>query len=344
MGLKDFYKILKKSGYCPVAMIDFQGKSFVFDTKALIYRYTYGVPMHGNVVHDVTERIDRLLQRMKSMGAKKIILACDGTKVPKEKEPTLLVRKKEVIKRKQRAEVFEVFCKRQKLEDSSTKTVEEKCQEEEKNAEILDKKKRQARKVTNQEVNSILSGLAKCGHDVFVAKEEADFALSYLSKMGIIDYVVADDADLLLSCSNVIRGLPAFVSDRTNRVPAPLVYNHNDILISMEMSKEQLTQLACIIGCDYQPSIGKVGSVTAVKAIKKHKTVKNFINSWTDKEKAKFKLPSTPETYHQQVCRSAELLTCHWPDKDALIIKYQPDSIRAKMLIMLLEIEKSNVQ
>ena len=349
MGLKDFYKILKRAEYAPKAVGSLRGKRFVLDGKALFYRYVYGVSMEDNLADGIVCRVDRLLQQMKVMGAKMVILACDGKKVPQEKKPTLAARSDARQKSKRRAEVFEIFCKRQKTEGGTVVaedgkvtqlTPEKKQKQDEDNITLLEKKQRQSRSLSSADVDTILDGLRKCGHDVFVAEEEADFAMSWLSQNELVDYVVADDADLLVSCKNVIRGLPAFVLDTRNVAPEPLVYDHDDILVALDMSKEQLTQLACILGCDYQPSICKVGSVTAVKAIHKYGTVKKFIESWTPKERAKFTLPSTPESYCSQVCRSSELLTCHWPDKDALTMRYQPRTMRAKMLTLLQQIEQ----
>jgi 5'-3' exonuclease len=340
MGLKGFYKLVKRTGYVPSPCTDFTDKVMAVDGKAMAYSLGYSVDVGADVATSVSERIGKFMDVLvNDMGAQDVIFVVDGNSVPKEKLPTLLKRSNDRKRLRERTEEMHEIVKKQKeaadikkdedIEQKPNDTTEADADQvlvipEPTFEEVkLDKLKRAERGVTSADMRRIVEMLVTQGRTTFVCREEADFGLSWLSMHGHIDYVVADDADLLVSgCKNLVRGLYRYVMAvhyKNDDVVMAQLYEAKGIREAMKLTADEMLQLACLLNCDYMSGIGKVGPVTALKGIQEHKSVKAFVESWTDKEKQKYKLPcADSDTYCQQVMTTCNLLCAHHPDAETM--------------------------
>ena len=307
MGLRGFYQMLKKNRYVPKPLEAFD-ESFGFDAKALAYRYAYGVDVGDDVVIVTARRMNKMIDKLRELGAKKIIMCCDSpNNVPVEKKATLTTRKTNKRKLQVRSEEA---VKQQKIA-TDAKTIE-KC----------DKIIRAARGVTSEQVVEIMTILTSLNNDVHICMNEADFGLASLSETNICTYIVGDDADLLLNCKKLVRGLPAFLGG--NNIP-PVVYDQADIMKCLKLQNtDEFIQLACLLSCDYVKSITNVGPVTALKAIQEHKNIETFVNAFDEKQLKKFKLPvGTMQEYQLLIAAACELFKNYRPDTVALVEKFK---------------------
>jgi flap endonuclease-1 len=163
----------------------------------------------------------------------------------------------------------------------------------------------------------IIAKMEASGFNCFVTQSEADFALNFLSENGHVDWVMSDDADLLVSgCKKVVRDLP-----RALRAEGPAkVYDADTIREKLQLSKVQLQELSCLVGCDYCEGLKGVGGVTAIRTLKKFSTLEQFVTSWTEEEtkRYKFQTLSNSGQFLEAVDRCKELY--NWrPDKDKLL-------------------------
>ena len=149
-------------------------------------------------------------------------------------------------------------------------------------------------------VASAVEIIQAAGFECLQAASEADFLLVTLSEVGRCDYIATDDADILvMGAQRTIRGLSALlINDISARV-----FTRDDILKSIDLKSEQLLELACLLGCDYQNSIPRIGPVTALKIIQVHGTIKVFLGANGDK----YALSMTVEEYLRQCARTVEI-------------------------------------
>ncbi|ETA69123.1 flap endonuclease 1 [Methanolobus tindarius DSM 2278] len=115
------------------------------------------------------------------------------------------------------------------------------------------------------------------------AESEAEAQASYMVSRGDVDYVGSQDYDVFLfGAENVIRNLG---STGKRKLPGQKKYvtktpEHISLSASLEeleLSREQLIDLAICIGTDFNEGMHRVGAKTALKLIKKHGDIETLI-------------------------------------------------------------------
>ena len=108
---------------------------------------------------------------------------------------------------------------------------------------------------------------------------EAEAYASELCRIGYVDYVVTEDMDTLVyGCPKMIRNC---LDKSIKRKDVVSVINLDILLKDFEMDMKEFIDLCVLCGCDYCPSIPKVGPVKSFNYIKTHKTIEALIESKT---------------------------------------------------------------
>jgi len=108
---------------------------------------------------------------------------------------------------------------------------------------------------------------------------EAEAYASELCKIGFVDAVMTEDMDTLsYGCPQLVRGC---IDKSIKRPEVITTFNFEKILEDFQMTHDEFIDMCILCGCDYCPTIPKVGPVRAMKFIQKYKTIENYL----DKEK-----------------------------------------------------------
>ncbi|BGP31765.1 hypothetical protein JCM10296v2_003539 [Rhodotorula toruloides] len=129
--------------------------------------------------------------------------------------------------------------------------------------------------VTPAMAYQLIKALRAEGVEYVVAPYEADPQLAYLEKSGIVDAIVTEDSDLLVfGCRNVLfkmDGEGACVHISRDDFSKCREYNFAG------WSDAEFRHMAILSGCDYLPSIHKLGLKTAYNLLRKYKKPEKVI-------------------------------------------------------------------
>lgn len=108
-----------------------------------------------------------------------------------------------------------------------------------------------------------------------VAPYEADAQLVYLEKRGIIQGILSEDSDLL------VFGAKRLLT-KLDQYGDCIAINRVDFTACREISlvgwsDVEFRRMAILSGCDYLPSINKMGLKTAYRLVRKHKTIEKIL-------------------------------------------------------------------
>ena len=126
---------------------------------------------------------------------------------------------------------------------------------------------------------------------------EAEAYASELCRMGFVDYVVSEDMDTLVhGCPKMIRNC---MDKSIKRRDVVSIIDLEDILKNFNMNMKEFVDLCILCGCDYCPSIPKVGTVRSFNYIQKFRDIESLIKSE--------KCSNIPEEFVQKYEKSREL-------------------------------------
>lgn len=117
----------------------------------------------------------------------------------------------------------------------------------------------------SSEIEDCIELIKLYGYTVIHADLEADLVLSYLSKRREIDYIVSDDMDML-----VFGGLNILRNFTVNKLKFIEEITLKTILTIIDITREQLIDIALLLGTDYDIKLGKhlFGPIKSVAYIK----------------------------------------------------------------------------
>jgi flap endonuclease-1 len=123
------------------------------------------------------------------------------------------------------------------------------------------------------------------------APSEGEAQAAYITRKGTTDYCGSQDYDsLLFGATALVRNVT--ISGR-RKIPRKNVYVEvvpeimklNHVLKELEVTREQLIDVAILVGTDFNPDgVKGVGPKTALKLIKKHGTIENAVTELEDAE------------------------------------------------------------
>ncbi|KAL8841339.1 MAG: hypothetical protein Q9170_000970 [Blastenia crenularia] len=129
--------------------------------------------------------------------------------------------------------------------------------------------------VTPEMARQLIERLKTLGIQYVVAPYEADAQLVYLEKKGIIHGILSEDSDLL------VFGAKRLLT-KLEQYGDCVEISRDDFTSCREISLVGWTdadfrRMAILSGCDYLPSINKMGLKTAYRLVRKHKTIEKIL-------------------------------------------------------------------
>lgn len=282
LGLHKFLDKNTKAGITDLACYKLKDKVIAVDASIFIYQFASAIKSSVDDLKTsdgrITTHIHGILTKTLGMIKKKLkpIFIFDG-KASHLKQNVLDNRK--TVKTTANKEIKKVLEKLKKVQDMleplpDTEEAIETQLENIKEAKILEetliKLKKRTVSVTFKQMEECKEILQLLGIPMIQSAEEADSQCAWLVKKGIADYVASEDMDILTFGANkLIRKLSA----KDNVVE----YDLKILLKELGLSQEQFIDLCILLGCDYTPTINKVGPKRAYELIKEYKSIDNMI-------------------------------------------------------------------
>ena len=129
--------------------------------------------------------------------------------------------------------------------------------------------------VTPEMARQLIEELKRHNVQYVVAPYEADAQLVYLERRGAIQGILSEDSDLL------VFGAKCLLT-KLDQYGDCVVINRSDFATCRDVSlvgwsDAEFRRMAILSGCDYLPSISKMGLKTAYRLVRKHKTIEKII-------------------------------------------------------------------
>lgn len=139
-------------------------------------------------------------------------------------------------------------------------------------------------KYTPEMVEESMEMLHLMGIPAFRAKAEGEAQAAVMAANGQLDVVATQDWDALLYGAPVlVRNLTSDGSKRMGRIIRAQKIELGKLLEQNELTREQLVDLAIMIGTDFHPGIKGIGPKTGLKLIKEFSTIEAICEA-KDKE------------------------------------------------------------
>ncbi|KAL0259851.1 Rad2 nuclease [Diplodia seriata] len=184
--------------------------------------------------------------------------------------------------------------------------------------------------VTPEMARMLIEELKLLDVDYVVAPYEADSQMVYLEKKGMVQGIISEDSDLL------VFGAKCLITKLDNYGEC-IAINRADFTACKDInlvgwSDAQFRQMAILSGCDYLPSISKMGLMTAYRLLRKHKTVERVLRQI--QFDGKFKMPASyPEAYAQaELTFLYQWVFCPSAKRLVHFTKLEPDVETEKLL------------
>jgi len=250
-----------------IALDDLRGRSLAVDANNLLYQFLALIRMrdgrpftdeHGNVTSHLLGLLMRTTRLMGDYHVRPVFIF-DG-KPPDLKTKTLKARRE--YREKARRE-WEDAVKRQDYSAAWKKAVR---------MDSLNKS-------MQDDAKTVLTLL---GIPHIKAPEEGEAQAAYLARKGDVWAANSRDYDsVLFGAPRLVRyvtisGQEFLPSKGTSRPLIPELIELEQLLKTLEVSREQLVDLAILVGTDFNQGIKGVGPKTALKLIKKHRILENL--------------------------------------------------------------------
>lgn len=300
MGIKNLKKFLDK--YAPSAILnktfdDYKNKTIAIDTSLVLYKYIAAMRKSGKDLTTkdgiVTSHLHGLIFLINKLMSHKItpVFVFDG-KAPDIKKDTLTKRHDN----RKNAE--------EKLLDVENLTPEEKIMYF-----------MQTTKLSYDIIKDTKLMLSTLGIPYVNSPEEADAQMVCLLKNNLVYAVATEDMDLLTFGGD--RVLKNFFSTKENNI---MEIDREKMLKQLKLTGSQFIDLTIMLGCDYLPTLERIGYVKSYDYMTKYKSLDKILE-----------VVKKPENYNYQVVRDYfENATskCNVPKEDELkIVNTATDSI-----------------
>jgi flap endonuclease-1 len=304
MGIKNLSKFLDR--YAPTSRQikkyeDYKDMTIAIDTSLVLYKYISAMRKTGkdltNKEGHITSHLHGLLFLINKLIANKIspIFVFDG-KPPDIKKGTL--KKRQDIKKNAN----------DKLENMEL-TIEEKI------TYFM-----QATKISPEIINNTKLFLKTLGIPYIDSIEEADAQMVCLLQNNIANAVATEDMDLLTFGANKV--LKNFFSLKENSI---IEIDREKMLKQLKMTSDQFIDTTILLGCDYLPTLDKVGFVKSYDLINKHKKLEDI-----------FEVVKQPENYNYVEVRSYfqnAVSKCTIPTEESMKVIKTDNNLIYKLLV-----------
>ena len=170
--------------------------------------------------------------------------------------------------------------KKECIQDRKEKS--EKAKQQLKNSDIKEEEKfkleKASTRVTKEMIDDVKQLLNLMGIS-YIHPEvgEGEAYASELCRIGYVDYVLTEDMDsLVYGCPNLIRNC---IDKDLKRKGVVSIFNYDKLIESLNLDHSQFVEFCILCGCDYCPSVPKIGNITALKLFQKHKDIETIIKN-----------------------------------------------------------------
>ncbi len=243
-----------------IKMADLKGKKLAFDGFNILYQFLSVVRQsYGAVLTDtdgnVTSHLDGILRRYGNFMGEGIkpIFIFDGKPVEMKREE---LRRRAEMKKKA-SEEYKKAMKEGDIEKAA-------------------KMAKRTTKVTKDIVDDSKRLLKLMGIPVIDAPSDGEAQAAVMVEKGKVWSAASQDYDtLLFGARRVVRNLSLTRTTRKDGTKIkPEIIRIDEVLKELEMTRAELIDASILIGTDFNPDgIAGIGPKTAIKTIKKHKTL-----------------------------------------------------------------------
>jgi flap endonuclease-1 len=260
MGIRSLASLIKQKSPNSIqttALYSLSGKKVAVDTSIFLYKSLsnyrhngeYLRNKDGKIVSHIVGIFYKTIQYL-AVGITPIYIF-DG-KPPMEKKEVLLERSKKA--------------EESKILSQTTQNPEEALKHE-----------KSSIRVKKHHIDDIKELFDLMGVSYIHPEGEAEAYASELCRIGFVDYVVTEDMDTLAhGCPRMIRNC---MDKSIKRKDVVSVIDLEDILKNFNMNMKEFLDLCILCGCDYCPSIPKVGTVRSFNYIQNFRNIEALIES-----------------------------------------------------------------
>lgn len=260
MGIKGLTHLVKKNSpdsIKHIGLYTMKDKRVAIDTSIFLYKSLMNVRSKGDYLRNkdgkVVSHIQGLYYKTNqylSFGITPIFIF-DG-KPPVEKSDCLKERIKKVEECKAKMELTENTEEKKALEKGTIR-------------------------IKKEYIDDLKHLFSIMGVSYIHAPGEAEAYASELCRVGYVDGVITEDMDTLsYGCPQLLRSC---IDKSIKRPEVVTSFDFQQILSDFQMTHDQFIDMCILCGCDYCPTIPKVGPVRAMKYIQKYKNIENLIES-----------------------------------------------------------------
>jgi len=261
MGIKGLTHLIKEKaphGIESVSISSFRDKKVAVDTSIFLYRSLANVRYNGDylrnkdgkAVSHIIGIFNKTIQYL-SVGVQPIYIF-DG-KPPEEKRECIQERKKRVQECKNKMETD--------ISEEEKKTLE-----------------KGTVRVTKEHIDDIkhlfdLMGVTYIHNPI----GEAEAYAAELCRIGYVDAVVTEDMDTLVyGCPKVLRNC---IDRSIKRKDVVTCFSYDKIIESLGMTHDKFVDVCILSGCDYCPTIPKIGVMRAYQYIEQYESIEGIVAS-----------------------------------------------------------------
>ncbi len=300
MGIKQLTAIIKKEAPNSISHINLHkisGKKVAVDASLIIYQNLLNIgnrPLFRNKDNKITNHVTGIFYKIINYIALDIelIFVFDG-KAPEGKRACINDRNDKASKNK------ELMNKSNNIQDKI-------------------KHEKLSLRLTDEFINDIKKLLNLMGIAYIHPDGEAEAYASELCRTGYVDYVLTEDMDTMAyGCPKLIRNC---LDKSLKRSDIISIIDYDEIIKGLNLSRNQFLDFCILSGCDYCPSISKLGNITALKLIKKYKNIDEIIKH---EQKYNFKLDTENyDKYLNMVKTSRDIFNIYYNniDKNDIVV------------------------
>ena len=260
MGIKSLTQLIKQKSPDSIQHVNLytlKDKKVAIDISIFLYKSLINVRYNGDYLRNKDGKIISHIQGLYTKTVQYLSLGIipiyifDG-KPPPEKRECIQERNKKAQECKEKMKLTDNIQEKQNLEKSSIR-------------------------IKKEYIDDLKQLFNHMGVSYIHPDGEAEAYAAELCRIGYVDAVVTEDMDTLAyGCPLLIRNC----IDKSLRRPDIItIFNFQKMIEDFKMTHEEFVDMCILCGCDYCPTIPKVGSVRAFKNITDHKTIENYIES-----------------------------------------------------------------
>lgn len=148
-------------------------------------------------------------------------------------------------------------------------------------------------KLTSPMITESKELLSALGIPVIQAPSEGEAVAAQMAREELVWASASQDNDsLLYNCPRMIRNLSISGRRRIARSQSfktiePQLINLDDNLRELDITREQLIDIAILVGTDYNDKVPGIGQKTALKLVKKHRNLEGILSAFKVSKKPK---------------------------------------------------------